>query len=117
MKYDLLDNLTKQQEAAVATLQKLNKLAVANVEKLAALQMGALREYSDLNLKQLKALVEVRNPQALQDYLANQGESLKTLSEKLVADSKAVAELGVDFNQEAQKIARESFEAATKKAA
>lgn len=117
MKYELFDSMTKQHETMVATIQKLNKLAVTNVEKLVKLQMDALRSYSDLSLQHLKELAEVKNPQLLQTYLSKQGDTLKVLSEKVVTDAKAVADLGVEFNKEAQKIAQESFEAATKKAA
>lgn len=117
MKHDLYDNVSKQQENLVATVQKLNRLAVANVEKLVALNMDTLRNYSDLSLNSLKALVEVKTPEALQAYLGKQGEVIKSVGEKLVADAKVVAELGVEFNQQAQKITQESFQAAAKKAA
>lgn len=117
MKYEIFDTMSKQQETLMATVQKLNQLAVAKVEKLTALQMNALRGYSDLSIQNLKELVEINNPQALQAYLGKQNESVKSVGEKLVADAKAVAEVGVEYSQEAQKITQDSFQASTKKAA
>lgn len=117
MKYDLFENVSKQQEAMMATMQKLNKLAVGNVEKLVSIQMSSLRNYSDLSVQQLKDLTEVRTPQQLQEYFTKQTDSAKVLAEKALADAKVAAELGVEFNKEAQKISQDSFAAVTKKAA
>ncbi|MDX1605352.1 MAG: TIGR01841 family phasin [Candidatus Competibacterales bacterium] len=117
MKYDLFDTVSKQQETFVATLQKLNKLAVGNVEKLSSLQMDNLRSYSDQSLRQLKTLAEVKNVEQFQSYLQSQGEVAKSIGEKLVADAKVIADMGAEYNKEAQKITRESIEAVTPKAA
>ncbi len=115
MNYEMFDTMSKQHETMLATMQKFNKLAVTNMEKFATLQMGALRGYSDFGLQNLKKLSEVKNPSLMQDYLRGQGEALKVLGEKVVTDAKAVTQLGVDFNQESQEIARESFDAAARK--
>lgn len=116
MKYELFDTFSKQQETLINTVQKFNKLTVAKLEKLAALQMNALRGYSDLSIKQLKELVEINNPEALQAYLGKQSDSVKSVSEKLVADAKAATEVGVEYSQEAQKIARDSIQSTAKAA-
>jgi len=68
-------------------------------------------------VQQMRAITEVKNPQQLQDYLAQQAESVKAMAEKLMADAKAATELGVAFNQEAQKIAQDSLASVTRKAA
>ncbi|MDX1606635.1 MAG: phasin family protein [Candidatus Competibacterales bacterium] len=112
MNTDLFNVMNQQQQQLAATVQRFNQLAVTNVEKLVALQLDTLRRYSDLGVAQLKALVEVRNPQQLQDYVREQGEVARRFGETLVADGKAVAELGVEYNQQAQQLARESVEAA-----
>ena len=115
MNYEMFDSMSKQHETMLATIQKFNKLAATNMEKLATLQMGALRGYNDFGLQNLRNLSEVKNPGLMQDYLRGQGEAIKALGEKVVTDAKAITQLGVEFNQEAQKIARESFDAAARK--
>lgn len=117
MNYGVFDSLSKQHESMIASLQKFNKLAVSNAEKITTLQMGALRSYSEFGLQNLKQLSQIKNPSLLQDYLNNQGKALRTLSERALADSKAITDLSVEFNQELQNIARESFEVAATKAA
>ena len=117
MKYFSFEDLSKQQEALIANAQKLNKLAVGNLEKIASVQMNALRTCSELGLDQLKSLVEVKDPKALQNYVQTQTDAVKKLAETLLADAKTVAELGVEYNQEAQKIAQDSLKVVTKKAA
>ena len=117
MKYFSFEDMSKQQEALVANTQKLNKLAIANFEKVAALQMNALRSCSELGLNQLKSLAEVKDPQALQGYVQTQAEAVKALAEKMIADAKTVTEMGVAYNQEAQKVAQEALSKVTAKAA
>ncbi len=117
MSYDIFENVSKQQENLLATLQKLNTLAVSNVEKMTDMQMGTLRGYSEMTVQQMRAIAKVKSPQQLQEYLAQQTESVKAMAEKIIADAKAAAELGVAFNKEAQKIAQDSLGTVTNKAA
>jgi len=109
MKYFLFEDMSKQQEALVANAQKLNKMAVANFSKVATLQMDALRVCSELGLNQLKSLSDVKDPQALQSYVQTQAGAMKELAEKLLANAKTVTELGVSYNQEAQKMAQDAL--------
>lgn len=83
--------------ALPAAVVKANKLAVANTEKLVAFQMGVLRAYVDLGLSRLKAASEVSDLKGLQAFYADQVELAKVVSQKLVADSKALTELGAGF--------------------
>ena len=46
-------------------------------------------------------LLEVRDVEAFQAYLGNQGEFVKSVSEQFASDAKAVAELGSAFGTEA----------------
>lgn len=117
MKLNSYADVVEQFKVALAPVQKLNALGVANAEKLAALQIKSLEAYSKLGISQLKAAMAVQDIAGFQAYLADQQEVVKTVSEKLVADAKTVAELGEQFTAEAQKVAKESFEAVGLKAA
>ena len=85
--------------------RELNKLAVAKMEQLVALQLASMRDYADLNLGQIKAAADIAGPDDLKDYLQKQQEFLKTVAEKMAGDAQAVAALGKEFAEEAQKIA------------
>lgn len=117
MNYFSFEDVSKQQEALVTNVQKLNKLAVENFEKVVNVQISALRSCADLGVQQLKDLTEVKDPKALQNYVKNQSAAVQKLSQNLLADTKTVAELGVNFNQQAQKIAQDSLRTVVKKVA
>ncbi len=117
MKLNSYADFVEQYKNALAPVQKLSALGIENVEKLAALQLKSIDAYSKLAISQLKAALEVQDVAGFQAYLADQQTVVKTVSEKLVADAKSVAELGEKFSAEAQKVAKESFEAVGLKAA
>ncbi len=117
MNTELFEQMAEQAKVALGPVHKFNQLAVANVEKLAALQLASLQDYSDLSIAQLKAALEISDVESLQDYVKKQAELASAVREKLVADAKAVTELGGEFSSEAKKLAEESFKAVSVKAA
>jgi len=117
MKEQILDTMKDQSEKMLAPSREMNKLAVAKLEKLAALQLASLREYTEMNLARLKAATDISSPETLQEYFTQQRDFMKTVGEKLTADAKAMTELGKEFSEEAQKVARDSIAAASKKVA
>ncbi len=105
MANQIFDAFKNQPANLFGPSRELNKLAVAKLEQLVRLQLASLREYSDLNLEQLKAATDINDAAGLKDYFAKQRDYLKTIGEKLVADAQAMAALGKEFTQEAQKLA------------
>ena len=85
--------------------RELSKLTIAKLEQLVSLQLASLQEYTNLNLEQLKAASDIAGPEDLQAYVAKQQDFLKTVGEKLAGDAHAIAALGKEFSEEAQKIA------------
>lgn len=117
MKNIFFDNFSKTNEDLITNTQKLNKLAVSNWEKVTTMQMATLRSVSDLSIKQFKGLTDVRDAAALQDFVKEQSEAVREIAEKVIADSKTVSELGIEYGQEAQKIAKANVEKLVSKAA
>ena len=117
MNKEIISTLTEQTKNVAAPAQGLNRLIVDNAEKLVALQIASVKNYSALSFANLKALLEVRDAEAFQAYLSKQGELAKSVSEQLMSDAKAVAELGSDFTEEIKKISEEGVKAVTEKAA
>ena len=106
-----------QSDHFLTPIHEFNKLAVAQFEKLAALQMASLQEYTSIGLAQMKSVSAVQDLGGVQDYLAQQNEVLKNVGEKFSADARALMELSKEFSDEAQQIARDSMESATRNAA
>lgn len=109
MNKDFFAVLNTQNTGLIETIQKLNKLAATNVEKLSALQVANLQAYTSLGIERLKVLAEVKTSADLQNYVAGQVEVLKTINERLMADTKALVALNAEFNAEIQKLAQNSM--------
>jgi phasin family protein len=110
---ETLSALTTPTLGVLEPIRKLNKAIVASAEKLTARQIASLTTYSQLGLSQLRAATEVKDVDGLQTLVAEQKDVLKACGERLWADTKAVAEMGVDFVAEAQKVGSEVAPAAT----
>ena len=117
MNKEIISTLTEQTKNVVAPVQELNRLAVENAEKLVALQIASVESYCALGFSNVKALLEVNDAEAFKAYIGKQSELVRSVSEQLAGDAKAVAELGSDFNAKAQKLGEESVKAVTEKAA
>lgn len=107
MDNEQLSDLFKQSQSFLTPLVKTNRLAVANFEKLVAFQMNILQSYVDFSIDRLKAAAEVDSPERLQEFLTGQFEAVAVLGQKLLDDSKALAELSTElsdeFSQQAEK--------------
>ncbi|MFO1101122.1 MAG: TIGR01841 family phasin [Xanthobacteraceae bacterium] len=106
----MLDQSTK----LLGPSRELNKLALSKLEQLLSLQLASLRDYTDLNMKQLKAAADIASAGDLKDYIGQQKEFLQTVGEKLVADAQALAAVGKEFTEEAQKLTLQGLGTTTK---
>ncbi len=104
MKDKMFDSLTNQSANLLAPSRELNKLIIEKLEQITAMQFASLREYTNLNLGQLKALSDISSAEDLKEFVGKQQELLKTLGEKMSADALAMTTLGKEFMSEAQKI-------------
>ncbi len=117
MNNEIFGDFKEQTDKFLAPAREWNKLTVAHIEKLAGLQIASLQEYAELGLGQFRVAASMNDASDVQDYVRSQSEFAKTIGEKLLADSRACAELGKEFTESAQKIARESVSSVTAKAA
>lgn len=117
MYQEFIANYTDQVEKLFVPVQQLASLSLSNGEKLCALQLGFAQSCVDLGVEQLRALMEVNDPESLQAFFNKQVDVVRNISEKLVVDAQAVADIGSEFNNETQLLARESLNAVVKRAA
>lgn len=116
MDNEQLSDLFKQSQFFLTPLVKTNKLAVANFEKLVAFQMNTLQSYMDFSIDRLKAAAEVDSPERLQEFLTGQFEAVAVLGQKLLDDSKALAELSTELSDEFSQQAEKNINEVTDKA-
>ena len=114
MSNDILKSLNEVNKPVVETVRELNKLTVASLEKAINLQLASTKSYTEALLANLRAGVEVTDLKAAQDYAGRQGEVAKGVYEKLVKDSKALAEIGSQYNADVTKLVRGRIESAVK---
>lgn len=110
----MFENLLSQSKPLPEYVVKTNKLMVESLEKVTAFQMEALKSYVDLGLERARAATEVQDPKSLQNFVNGQMEVAKVLREKLVADSKAMAELGNGFKADFEKLTKEGMSEVSK---
>lgn len=113
MTNEIFEKFTAQAQTFFAPVQELNKLYIYNIEKLFEIQLNSARDYTEICLEQMRSASEITDQKALESFLNKQGETFKTIGEKVIADSQAVANIGTQFSTEAQKIAEKSVEVAT----
>lgn len=95
-------------EKYLEPVQQLNALAIANFEKLVEQQVKFLDETSKIGLTQLKSASEVKDIEGLQSYIQSQAEAAKTISERLIEETKYAAELSTEYNNEVQKVFKDA---------
>ncbi|MDN3520736.1 phasin family protein, partial [Halomonas ramblicola] len=91
-------------------------LSVDVTEKLVTTQLEATRACADINLAQLRRLVEVKDAEGLKGYLEGQPEVAKELTERLKGDAEKVVALQQEFVQEGQKLTEGSVKQAQESA-
>ncbi len=104
MNQELLKLFSVQPEKIFAPVQQFAQLSLATSEKLLTMQLEIAQTYVHLGVSQLKALFEIKDAESLQAFVNSQADVAKNVGEKMMADAKAVANLGAEFNAETQKL-------------
>lgn len=100
-------------EEFVAPVIALNQIALAYTEKVVELNLTVLRKQADLALTGWREALAIKDAEQVKEYLAHQGEVVRTVVDGYVTDAKVVAEL----NQEVANDMRNVVEAGVTKAA
>ena len=108
MNDNLLENLTTQATSFYGPMGKINALMVSNIEKVAEYQLGAVKSYAELAMKQWKQVAEIRDLESLKEFGSHQSEIATEISQKIVEDIKALGDMGMDFKAQVEDIVAES---------
>jgi len=108
MNENLVESLTTQAKSLYGPMGKINALMIANVEKIAEFQLGAVKSYAELAMKQVKQVSEVRDIEGLKDFGTTQSEMASELGEKVMEDMKALGEIGMEFKAGVDEIITEA---------
>ncbi|PRY73188.1 phasin family protein [Halomonas ventosae] len=100
----------------VAPARAFAALSVDLTEKLVNAQLEATKAYADINLAQLRSLVEVKDAEGLKGYLEGQQKVATELTERLKGDAEKVVALQQEFVEESQKLTEGSVKQAQESA-
>ena len=109
MTNDVLANMSSQYQNLMGPALKANKLSAANLEALVNFQMSALQSYVDMAMARMKAAADISDPASLQAFLTSQAETISSLNQKFMDDSKALGDLMGRFKAEFDKLIKESL--------
>ena len=109
MTNDVLANMSSQYQNLMGPALKANKLSAANLEALVNFQMSTLQSYVDMAMARMKAAADISDPASLQAFLTSQAETISSLNQKFMDDSKALGDLMGRFKAEFDKLIKESL--------
>ncbi len=109
MSNDIAKTWNEQVVKAVAPAREVNRLAVAKLEKVLDLQLTSLVEYAELGLGNLKSGLEVKDAESFKRYAEGQAAVARQVSEKVLRDARALAEVGREFGAEVQEVVQASL--------
>ncbi|WP_161783888.1 phasin family protein [Bosea sp. LC85] len=105
--HDLSNSLMEPWKNSMTVAVETNRLALDNFQKLSTLQMKMLRSCMDLGIERLKAASEIKDAEGLLAFQAGQIEATMSLSEKLIDEGKALADLSEGIMAECSKLTGE----------
>ena len=117
MTNEFLNVLNTNAKPIVDTVREVNLLTLSAFEKAVNLNLASLKTQIDLLIGNLKAGIEIADPKAAQDYVAKQGDVVKSSYEKLAKDTEALVEIGKQYNAEVVKLVQDRTSTVVKKAA
>jgi phasin family protein len=109
MTNDVLAKMSSQYQNLMGPALKANKLSAANLEALVNFQMSALQSYVDMAMARMKAAADISDPASLQTFLTSQAETISSLNQKFMDDTKALGDLMGRFKAEFDKLIQESM--------
>ena len=101
-----------EMEKTFEPMRALNQLALDNAAKLMEMNLNIARRYADLMLGNVREMVELKDPAAVQAFVAKQPESMKAFADSTRADAEAAVKLSMTYFEEAGKLVTENVKKA-----
>ena len=91
-------------EQALEPVRAFNQLALDGCAKMVEMNLTIAKRYSDMTLANVRELVELKDPAAMQAYVAKQPEAMKAFADTARADAEAALKLSMNYFEEAGKL-------------
>ena len=109
MSNEMLTKMSEQYQTFLNPVIKANKLSAANLEALVNFQMNSLQSYFDMAMARMKAAADISDPASLQTFLTSQAETISSLNQKFMDDTKTLGDLMGRFKTEFDQLVKDSL--------
>ncbi|WP_447556174.1 phasin family protein [Vreelandella sp. EE22] len=100
------------QQLFMAPMQTFAALGVDASERMFNAQLEAQKAYADIGIEQARKLMEVKDAEALRDYMEGQQRVAKQVVERVKGNADTVASIQRDFFQKSQKLTEQNVQKA-----
>ncbi|MET0378596.1 MAG: phasin family protein [Spongiibacteraceae bacterium] len=94
---------------------EINKLAIDKVEEIAKINMATVNYFSDIGIKQLRALSGVKNLETMRKFTTDSISLSGEIAKKLLDDSKTWMSFGADIKEKVTDMLSKKEEVESKK--
>jgi phasin family protein len=95
----VIETLKDKAGVVLSSAGEINKLAIDKVEEVAKINLATASYFSDISIKQLRALSGIRNLETLRKFTADSISLSGEVAKKMLDDSKAWASFGADIKE------------------
>ncbi|SHF24841.1 phasin family protein [Modicisalibacter ilicicola DSM 19980] len=108
------DQVTKQFESMFfGPMRSYAALTVEYAERALDTQFEFAKAYSNASIGQVRAMLDIKNPEDLRTFAENQQKVAKEMGERLKDDTEKVVAMNQEFAQKSQKLVEENVKSAT----
>jgi phasin family protein len=95
----VMETLKDKTSALLSSAGDINKLAIDKVEEAVKLNLASVSYFSDVSVKQLRAMSAIRDMDSMRRFTADTISLSGEVAKKMLDDSKAWMSLGTDMKE------------------
>jgi phasin family protein len=95
----VMETLKDRTGALFSSVSDFNKLTIDKVEEAVKLNLGSMSYFSDVGVKQLRAMSAIRDMDSMRKFTADTISLSGEIAKKMLDDSKAWMSLGTDMKE------------------
>lgn len=95
----VIETLKDKAGAVFSSAGEINKLAIDKVEEMAKINLATASYFSDIGIRQLRALSGVRNLESMRKFTADSISLSGEIAKRLLDDSKTWMSFGADVKE------------------
>lgn len=95
----VIGTLKDKAGVVISSAGEINRLAIDKVEEMAKINLATVNYFSDISIKQLRALSGVKNLETMRKFTADSISLSGEIAKKLLDDSKTWMGFGADIKE------------------